>query len=76
MIREQRYFVIKIKDVDQYLSTMEMVTLEAIMDHIDHGRHQDNKPRLTAVVVEQDWPEYEIVWKMLEERVNGTESGS
>ncbi|WP_454863307.1 hypothetical protein [Pseudomonas hormoni] len=29
-----------------------------------------------CVVVEADWPEYELVWKMLEERVTGKQSGS
>ena len=31
------------------------------------------KPRLKAVVVESDWPEYNTVWRMIENRVDGAD---
>ena len=40
-----------------------------IMDKVDDIRYEQGKPRLKCVCVESDWPEYEPVWKMLEERV-------
>lgn len=55
--REERYIVIKRK----YLTT-------AIESNIRDILNTACVSLTTAVVVEEDWPEYEIVWKMLEER--------
>ena len=35
--------------------------------------HKIGKPdwNKSCVIVEEDWPEYEIVWKMLQDRVEG-----
>lgn len=41
-----------------------------IMDKVDRLRYSLDKPVLKCVVVESDWPEYEQVWKTLEERCN------
>ena len=66
--RENRYIVIKMKDALKYLTPAQFRELSNIERSITVGRGSESKPPLTAVVVEQDWPEYEIVWKMIEDR--------
>jgi hypothetical protein len=53
----------------KYLShiTTEQI-LQAHID-IDNLRERDNRDPLVCAVVEKDWPEYEKVWEMIEERV-------
>lgn len=70
MNRELRYWVLKLKDVEQYLSTEQEQALRDILQTVSEGRKRDNKSSLACVVVESDWPEYESVWKMIEERVS------
>lgn len=70
--RELRYYVIKYKDAEKYLTVEQQQQLSRIRDDIAYGREQlDDKPELLAVVVESDWPEYEPVWKMIEARMTG-----
>jgi len=58
--REDRYYVIKRKD----LGTLEEKALNHLLQQI--------KPvERVYAVVESDWPEYEKVWKMIENRVEG-----
>jgi hypothetical protein len=64
---EQRYIVLKCKDLD-YLDNESIVQLNNIQIAIDDGRASDGKPPLNAVVVEEDWPEYEMVWRSIEAR--------
>jgi hypothetical protein len=66
--REQRYLILKISDLDKYLRPQQCELLNQIAETINVGRLLEHKPTLNAVVVEDDWPEYEIVWSMLEER--------
>lgn len=54
-VREERYIVLKIKD----LTEDEIVNL-----------YSYSHAEVEGVVVESDWPEYETVWKMIEDRVN------
>lgn len=54
--REERYVVFKLSHLDG----------EQI-DSLDELRRQC--PTVDCVVVEDDWPEYSVVWKMIEERV-------
>lgn len=59
-MREGRYLIIKLahNDADQLkLLRQEM------------GRLGIESLRKDAVVIEQDWPEYEAVWQMIEDRV-------
>jgi hypothetical protein len=53
-VREERYIVFKLKD----LTEDEILNL-----------YSYNHAMVEGVVVESDWPEYEIVWKMIEDRV-------
>lgn len=71
MEREHRYYVAKKKDVEKYLSDEQQTTLHMLMTKINVGRLRDDKPVLQTVCVDSDWPEYEIVWKMIEARVDG-----
>lgn len=65
MIRENRYVVIKLKDLDKLKQTTnircELFALEELTSML---------PERSYVVVESDWPEYEKVWKMIEDRVD------
>jgi hypothetical protein len=63
--RENRYIVIKIRDLDAYASHLK-AALSKITNEIEIlcGNRE-------YVVVESDWPEYEIVWKMMQDRVEG-----
>ena len=70
MEREERYVVLKIKDIEHFLSTSQKDDLHDIRGTIDAYRRTTKKGELKAVVVESDWPEYERVWKMIEARVN------
>ena len=71
MEREERYVVLKIKDIEHFLSTSQKDDLHDIRGTIDAYRRMTKKGELKAVVVESDWPEYERVWKMIEARVDG-----
>jgi hypothetical protein len=58
--REVRYIVIKLKDIDENTRRQ----LGNFMEDLEI-------PSRDCVVVESDWPEYEPVWKMIEDRVTG-----
>lgn len=57
--REWRYIVVKRKHItaEQEYQLMELI-------------NSFDLPDLKAAVVESDWPEYEVVWNMIENRVN------
>lgn len=69
--REPRYVVFKIKDVLAHLSTCEIDRLQEFGEKCAAGRASEGKPPLNAVVVEQDWPEFELTWAMIEARMAG-----
>lgn len=58
--REERYIVIKRK----HLSAIQETALRAHMARLGIGI-------IDCAVVERDWPEYEPVWRMIEDRVTG-----
>lgn len=68
--RENRYLVAKIRDASKYLSELELVTLFNLLRRIDAGRRADGKASMDCVLVESDWPEYELVWSLIEARFN------
>ena len=45
--------------------------LDDICRKINRLRLLNDKERVHCVVVEHDWPEYELVWKMIQDRVEG-----
>lgn len=59
--REERYIVIKRKD-------LRLVSVENILRRI---LADNDIPTRECVVVESDWPEYEIVWGLIEARMTG-----
>lgn len=61
--RYDRYIVIKISDLSDKQA-------DALTDVFMIG---DIRTR-EAVVIEKDWPEYELVWKMIEDRMSGKPS--
>lgn len=67
--REPRYVVLKITDALAYLSACQLDRLQEIGEAIAAGRAADGKPIFNAVVVEQDWPEFEPTWSAIELRV-------
>lgn len=74
--REERYVVLKIRDIKDGLSSLELLSLDSIRKRIAEYREVSLRKPLECVVVESDWPEYEVVWKMIEQRVTGNGTGS
>lgn len=66
--REERYLVIKISKLHPH-PHFRTKQISAITDSAYGDALVD------CVVVEKDWPEYEPVWQMIEQRVNGATSG-
>lgn len=71
--REERYIVFKLKDATAAVSDQGLFELQLIGKAIDYHRVCQGKAPLEYVVVEKDWPEYELVWKMIEARMSGQE---
>ena len=67
--REPRYVVFKIKDIHAYLSAAQIDALQTVGETIAAGRAIEGKPPFNAVVVEQDWPEFEPTWEAIEARM-------
>lgn len=72
-IREERYFVFKISDVVEHLTTAEALHLARLYEIQRVGRKEAGKAELECVVVESDWPEYEPTWQAIEARVTGAQ---
>jgi len=66
-----RYLVLKSSDIKGALTVEETEQLMCIAGKVHAHRKLANKPPRSFVVVEDDWPEYETVWRMIESRVNG-----
>ena len=69
--RENRYLVIKRKDIDKYLNTEERTILHLLSNKIYDRILELGIKNHLSVVIEDDWPEYEKVWQMIEDRVSG-----
>jgi len=67
--REERYIVLKIKDLEA-LPQQAFPVVQEVITSIEPFL-----PKRRYVVVEDDWPEYELVWGMIERRV-GKEGGA
>ena len=70
MERENRYIVLKLTDLTQCLDDTDWNRLEDVCNIVTSYRRSVRKAPLQTVVIEEDWPEYEIVWKILEKRVD------
>lgn len=71
MQRENRYTVLKNKDILAYLTDDEREQLDDLCRTINRSRLISGKEILQCAVVENDWPEYEQVWSMIAARVDG-----
>ena len=69
MKRELRYIVFKTKDIEN-LGPEDKADLAFLCMRINRLRKDRGKQELECVVVENDWPEYEEVWKLIETRVD------
>lgn len=74
--REPRYVVFKITDLHQYCSSFNIESIERVGNIIAEGRAIDGKSPFNAVVVEQDWPEFDMVWAAIEARMTAANGES
>jgi hypothetical protein len=63
--REDRYILIKRSDLEKVPVDYRSALVEPMFSLLSH------LPRRECLVVESDWPEYEPVWKMIEQRMAG-----
>jgi hypothetical protein len=63
--REERYIVIKRKDLGNVPVAYQSHLVEPIFSLLSH------LPRRECLVIESDWPEYQPVWQMIERRMAG-----
>lgn len=75
MEREERYLVFKYTDLDDLITSYHN-SLVDIINQVELIRAKKGKPPIKCVVVEEDWPEYETVWKLIEERVDNENPSS
>lgn len=66
---QEKYLVFKYKDLLD-LSTQDQDILCNLIDRVNEIRGNRGRTRLKCVVVEDDWPEYEQVRKLIEDRCN------
>lgn len=72
--REDRYLVFKYTDIEKIKqrhgpNTAILDGLYSACRVVDSIRRSEGKDILKCAVVEHDWPEYEIVWDMIKNRV-------
>ena len=66
--KEQRYVVLKIKDIIAAgLTPDEVEAFNKVCDKVSLHRNQAGKPPLGCVVVEADWRCYDTVWGLVEQ---------
>lgn len=76
MQREQRYLVLKISDINDYLTMREITGLESLTNKLNDLRVAAGKSDLDCVVVESDWKCYDAVWKLIEDEVDAKRHAS
>ena len=69
--REDRYIVIKRSDVEKFWRDDVREQFMAALQRLNE--HHVRIPQRKYAVIESDWPEYELVWQMIEARVTGAE---
>ena len=67
--RENRYLVLKRKDIEKSLTPTEQKILMELANKVALDRIDEGRGGLRCVVVEEDWPEYEPTWDAIESRV-------
>lgn len=72
--RENRYLVLRWSDIEKYLEYWQELELDRMVSIIRNGREHDGKdPDPKFVCIKDTYPEYEYVWKCIEERVTKKE---
>ena len=67
--RYTKYEVMKLKDIKKYLNSDQKAVLSGIIETIQEGRKADGKvPCHNYVVVNEDQPYAEQVWKLIQEQ--------
>lgn len=66
---EQRYYAMKISDVDAALSPEEKSSLALIREKVNAAREARGVGPLQGMVIEADWPEYLPARAALEQRI-------
>lgn len=68
--RENRYLVLRRRDISDSLTELEQQILREIVTKVRLYREGImQKQPLQCVVVEHDWPEYEPTWEAIRRRV-------
>ncbi len=70
MKRQNKYLVLKRKEVEKYLSHHELDAFIDAVRTITDLRKIDGKGEKKYVVVAEDWPMYEQTWKAIEDWVD------
>jgi len=71
--RYEKYLVLKHEDIDKYLSEAGREELARLCCHIRDGREKDGKyPAPSYVVVNEDEPYAEKVWRLVQEQQERT----
>lgn len=65
---EKRYYVAKLSDLKE-LTPEDLKTFNEICTKIEIGRGINGKKPFDAIVIENDWPEYDKVLEMLTSRI-------
>lgn len=63
------YEVLKVSDISKALNASEQRQLIELISKVTSYRQVEGKEPLECIVVESDWPEYNQVWNMIEDRV-------
>lgn len=66
---EERYLVLKIRDIEQSLTTDERKILLILSEVVNRSRKASGRPPLECLVIEKDWPEYDSTLDRLVSRV-------
>jgi len=64
-VKEEKYLVIKLTDIDNYLTRDEVVKLYSICDSINLGRLLNNKKINSYIVINEDEKYSEKVWDLI-----------
>lgn len=64
-VKEEKYLVLKLADIEKYLSEKDRLHLTHICDEIDVGRFFDGKIANHYIVVNEEEPYAEKVWDLI-----------
>lgn len=72
--RENRYLVLRWDDIDEVIDDEQRFHLQNIIQDVkNHRAWNDKEPSPEYVCLKSTYPEYEYVWKCIEDRVTKKE---